>query len=188
MGHPDNPKWVRTEDALLTALGCTAVPESPLTSVYRLLALPTFHRPCCVQVTLRNEAHHVRLAVLTEGASYAITSLAWAGAATVELEDAILTGMLAALDVEAPITLDRDPLARRPTPTVDPDDEAVRDGLVLRLDLLDGRPHGTVRAQLSSTRRSPELAEWITFFLNFGRLPEVPPPVAAALGNLGTCL
>jgi hypothetical protein len=183
MAFRDTPRWVRTEQALRMALGCTAEPAGPVSAVYRMLAEPTFHSPCCVQITEKDGIGHVRLAVLPDSA-HTLRSLVWAGAPDEALEDAILAAMLTAVAFEAPLPLDLAQVGQRPTPTVDPHDEAARDGLSLRLELLDERPHATVRTQLTGVRHSPSLAAWIAFFVDVGQAVGAPPQVHAALGHV----
>ena len=172
MENNNSPKRERYEQAILTALGCTAVEGRAHAIVYRLLVSPTFQPVCAFEFSWSAEAgsfRHAALPTMTDPVSDYI----WERSRATEVS-AIEEAMFASVESVTAIDgakghelLQRFAILQRPS--VSPEDIAAKDGATIRLDLRDEHGSFTLRAQLASTESSPELAAWLLAFLSTAR-------------------
>ncbi len=172
MDYNITSRWERYEQALLTALGCTAIEGRVHASVFRLLVVPSFQPVCAFEYSWTGETGTLRHAALPT-MDNPIAEYMWGRSQATEVS-AIEETMFSCLENVTSFEGDkgRELLSRfseLERPSVSADDLAARDGVVIRLDLHDEHEPFTLRAQLASTQASPTLAAWISAFVETAR-------------------
>lgn len=172
MDYNITSRWERYEQALLTALGCTAIEGRVHASVFRLLVVPSFQPVCAFEYAWIGDTGSFRHAALPTMTN-PIAEYMWSHSQATEVS-AIEETMFSCLEHVSSFEGDkgRDLLGRftrLDRPSVSADDLAARDGVVIRLDIHDELEPFTLRAQLASTQASPVLAAWLSAFLETAR-------------------
>ena len=168
MDHNITSRWERYEQALLTALGCTAIEGRVHAYVFRLLLVPTFQPVCAFEYAWLGEAGSFRHAALPTMTN-PIAEYMWDRSQATEVS-AIEEVMFSCLENVTLLEGDkgRELLHRFSTlerPSVSAEDLAARDGIAVRLDLRDEHEPFSFRAQIASIEASPALSAWISVFL-----------------------
>ena len=179
MSNSSTQRWVRYEQALLTALGCTAAEGHPERASYRLLVIPTFHPICACEYSFAERTATLRVAALPSVSNPLFDYFFGQQTQATEvsaIEEAMFSCLEATVDLTDPAQL-RQRFISFARPEVDPRDLAARDGANLRLDLLD--PHGreTLQAQVGLLKESTALAGWVAMLIDTAleRIGDVRP-------------
>lgn len=190
MTEAKSPRWNRFEQALLTALGCTGLEGQPEAGVYRLLMVPTFHAACCVEIMFARTRGRLRYAALPS-VTNPISDYFWGESSAATEVSAIEEAMFSSLESVQPLAdaaALQATLANLPDPTVDPRDVAARDGISLRLDARDGERQIHLQSDVAALGASPELARWISLFLDTTQAHATDPRVLTHLKKVRASL
>jgi hypothetical protein len=182
-----NTKWQRYEQALLSAMGYAPIELSKATSAYQLLIIPSFHKPCCLRISLAEQDGELSFRLLINGANDLFQAV-WQEKTEQEALFAY-SAELACLDDGSYLPADQVATIRQRLLALEPMtladiDLAARDGVSIRCDCYDQNTRHTFRMRSPTQDEAARYTGLFSLFLELAQAHFPHPQIQAHLAAL----